>query len=232
MPYFNSEKLLIYSFVLFAHISLVFFVKTDRDNRDLPLNSGMVRLVVLPEFSPIRSEPKVSVSKDTKKLQKKIKKIINRPKEITKPKKVKKPIETINPPDKDVEDDLTNNENNQADNLSFSNTSAVPAASDSSANFELSVPMVVQNVAYVDKNICTPKYPRISRKRGERGRVLIKVVINREGFSEKVEIQSSSGFNRLDRAAVRAAKRCRFVAAKKNGKPVKGLATIPYNFIF
>ena len=108
----------------------------------------------------------------------------------------------------------------------------VPQSMESMENFELSVPIVVQNVAYVDKKICTPKYPRVSRKRGEKGRVLVKVFINRDGSSEKVEIEQSSGFNRLDKAAMDSAKKCRFVPAKRNGKPVKTLATIPYTFTF
>jgi len=100
------------------------------------------------------------------------------------------------------------------------------------ANFELSAPIVVQNVAYLDKKICTPKYPRVSRKRGERGRVLVRVFINRDGFSEKVEIEQSSGFDRLDQAAMDSAKKCKFIPAKRNGEPVKTLATIPYTFTF
>ena len=91
---------------------------------------------------------------------------------------------------------------------------------------------MVQKAAYVDKKKCEPKYPRISRKRGERGKVLVRVFINRDGFSEKVEIEQSSGFDRLDRAAMNSAKKCRFVPAKRNGKPVKTLATIPYTFTF
>ncbi len=109
---------------------------------------------------------------------------------------------------------------------------AVPPTMESTEKFELSAPIVVQNVAYVDKKICTPKYPRVSRKRGERGKVLVKVFINRDGSSEKVEIEQSSGFNRLDQAAMESAKRCRFVPAKRNGKSVKTLATIPYTFTF
>ena len=107
-----------------------------------------------------------------------------------------------------------------------------PQTMEPTENFELSVPIVVQNVAYVDKKICTPKYPRVSRKRGERGRVLVRVFINRDGSSEKVEIEKTSGFNRLDKAAMDSAKKCRFIPAKRNGKPVKTLATIPYTFTF
>ena len=88
---------------------------------------------------------------------------------------------------------------------------------ESKENFELSVPIVVQNVAYVDKKICHPRYPRVSRKRGERVRVLVRVFINRDGSSEKVEIEQSSGFDRLDQAAMDSAKKCRFIPAKRNG---------------
>ena len=123
-------------------------------------------------------------------------------------------------------------ESKQVEEQSTVRNFTAPQAMESKENFELSVPIVVQNVAYVDKKICTPKYPRVSRKRGERGKVLVRVFINRDGSSEKVEIEQSSGFDRLDQAAMDSAKKCRFVPAKRNGKPVKTLATIPYTFTF
>ena len=215
MSYFNSEKLLICSFVFFAHISLIFFMKTEKNHRDSRVNAEIVNLVMLRESPPLK-KVKSDSEVENKKNQKKPKK-----KTVSKPKNRIEPIKKV-----EVK------ESKQVEEQSMVRNFTAPQAMESVENFELSVPIVVQNVAYVDKKICTPKYPRVSRKRGERGKVLVRVFINRDGSSEKVEIEQSSGFNRLDQAAMDSAKKCRFIPAKRNGKPVKTLATIPYTFTF
>ena len=211
MTYFNSEKLFICSFVFFAHISLILFMKTEKNNRDLQVNAETVNLVMLRESPPLKKGMPDSKVENQKK-----------PKEtVTKPKNRIEPIQKAEV--KEIK---------QVEEQSIVTNLTVPEAMESTQNFELSVPIVVQNVAYVNKKICTPKYPRVSRKRGERGKVLVRVSINRDGSSEKVEIEQSSGFDRLDQAAMDSAKKCRFIPAKRNGKPVKTLATIPYTFTF
>ena len=215
MPYFNSEKLFICSFVFFAHISLIFFMKSEKNHRDLRVNAEIVNLVMLRESPPL-TKVKADSEVENKKNQKKPKK-----KTVSKPKNRTEPI-------KKVEE----KESKQAEEQSMLRNVTAPQAIEPVANFELSAPIVVQNVAYVDKKICTPKYPRVSRRRGERGKVLVRVSINRDGYSEKVEVEQSSGFDRLDQAAMDSAKKCRFIPAKRNGKPVKTLATIPYTFTF
>ena len=212
MSYFNSEKLLICSFVFFAHISLIFFVKSEKNHRDLRVNAEIVNLIMLHEASPLKKVKPDSKVENQKKPKKKT---------VSKPKNRIEPIKKV-----EVK------ESKQVEEQSMVRNSTARQAIEPAANFELSAPIVVQNVAYLDKKICTPKYPRVSRKRGERGRVLVRVFINRDGFSEKVEIEQSSGFDRLDQAAMDSAKKCRFIPAKRNGKPVKTLATIPYTFTF
>ena len=218
MLYFNSEKLLICSFVFFAHISLIFFMKTEKNHRDSQVNAEIVNVVILRELLPLKKvkpDPVVENEKKQKKQKKQKKKTENKPKNVI------KPITKA-----EVKD------SNRVEEQSMVRSFAAPQPMEIEENFELSVPIVVQNVAYVDKKICTPRYPRISRKRGERGKVLVRVFIDRDGSSEKVEIEQSSGFDRLDRAAMDSAKKCRFVPAKRNGKPVKTIATIPYTFTF
>jgi len=215
MLYFNSEKLLICSFVFFAHISLIFFMKTEKNHRDSQVNAEIVNVVILRELPPLKKVRPDSEVENEKKQKKQKKKTVSKPKNVIEP--IKKA---------EVKD------SKQVEAQSMVRSFTAPQAMESEENFELSVPIVVQNVAYVDKKICTPRYPRVSRKRAERGKVLVRVFINRDGSSEKVEIEQSSGFDRLDRAAMDSAKKCRFVPAKRNGKPVKTIATIPYTFTF
>ncbi len=62
-----------------------------------------------------------------------------------------------------------------------------------------------------------PDYPRMSVRRGEQGQVILKVLIGADGVPQKAELQTSSGFERLDKAALDAAMRWRSVPGKRGG---------------
>jgi TonB family protein len=54
---------------------------------------------------------------------------------------------------------------------------------------------------------------------GEQGKVVLRVLIGTDGAPQKVEINKSSGFDRLDRQAQDTVMRWRFVPGKRNGVP-------------
>jgi len=62
-----------------------------------------------------------------------------------------------------------------------------------------------------------PDYPRMSVKLGEQGQVMVRVFIGADGVPQKVELQTSSGFGRLDKAGMEAAMRWRYVPGKRRG---------------
>ncbi|NJR71849.1 MAG: TonB family protein [Gammaproteobacteria bacterium] len=73
-------------------------------------------------------------------------------------------------------------------------------------------------------------YPQLARKLGEQGRVLLRVIVNETGRAEQVTLYQSSGFMRLDLAALEAVKRWRFSPARLGDKAVGGVAIVPINF--
>jgi periplasmic protein TonB len=75
-----------------------------------------------------------------------------------------------------------------------------------------------------------PEYPSLSRRQGEEGRVLMKVLVSVEGKAEDVQIETSSGSDRLDSAAVSAVKRWRFIPAKRNNQPLSAYVLVPMKF--
>lgn len=83
-------------------------------------------------------------------------------------------------------------------------------------------------VAYL--NNPKPNYPNLSRRAGERGRVLLKVLVDVNGLPAKVELGSSSGFERLDNAALEAVKQWKFIPARKNNQPLSAWVTVPISF--
>ncbi len=85
------------------------------------------------------------------------------------------------------------------------------------------------NAAYL-KNP-SPAYPSISKRMGEQGKVLLRVLISAEGLPEQVEIKQSSGYERLDRQAHDTVLRWRFVPGKRNGTPEAMWYLVPINFV-
>lgn len=89
-------------------------------------------------------------------------------------------------------------------------------------------PPVVTNVAYLEPPV--PKYPPESRRSGEEGLVILRVLINEQGRAARIEIQQSSGYARLDAAARAAVERARFRPYLENGVPRMAMAVIPVEF--
>ncbi len=76
-----------------------------------------------------------------------------------------------------------------------------------------------------------PGYPSISKRMGEQGKVLLRVFIAADGTPQKIELNKSSGFERLDRQAQDAVMRWRFVPGKRNGVPEAMWYLVPINFV-
>lgn len=75
-----------------------------------------------------------------------------------------------------------------------------------------------------------PAYPKISRRRGEEGKVLLRVRILTDGRADTVEIAESSGHPRLDEAALEAVRHWRFVSARQGDTPFDSWLRVPVVF--
>ena len=79
--------------------------------------------------------------------------------------------------------------------------------------------------------ITQPEYPPASRRAGEEGTVTLKVFVTDGGRAGQVEVAKSSGFPKLDEAAVKEVQRnWRFVPGKEDGKPVAAWHTFAVTF--
>lgn len=107
-------------------------------------------------------------------------------------------------------------------------TAAVPRAP--SAPVDPDRPRVIGKVDYLGKRP-QPEYPRMSQRRGEQGRVIVRVLISPEGRVLEAMVQKSSGYERLDEAAVRAVRSARFRPYTENGHAYRALADIPFDFV-
>ncbi|MCL2589740.1 MAG: energy transducer TonB [Betaproteobacteria bacterium] len=76
-----------------------------------------------------------------------------------------------------------------------------------------------------------PAYPQLSRRRGETGSVLLRVYVSADGRAKRVEIDKSSGFERLDTAARNAVSGWRFVPARRGSEHVAAWVLVPISFV-
>jgi protein TonB len=84
------------------------------------------------------------------------------------------------------------------------------------------------DAAYLDNP--TPNYPPLSRRGREEGRVVLRVLVEASGLAATLQVQSSSGFERLDRAASAAVSHWKFVPARQGSEAVAAWVLVPIVF--
>lgn len=76
-----------------------------------------------------------------------------------------------------------------------------------------------------------PTYPSQSRRLGETGVVILRVELNETGRVTSATVKNSSGYSRLDEAALAAVRTWRCAPATRNGHLASSVALQPFNFI-
>lgn len=75
-----------------------------------------------------------------------------------------------------------------------------------------------------------PSYPALSKRFGEEGRVLLRVLVSPDGLAEQLEVRQSSGHARLDQAALGTVKRWRFTPARRGAERLAAWVLVPLTF--
>lgn len=76
-----------------------------------------------------------------------------------------------------------------------------------------------------------PVYPAQSRRMREQGKVVVRVLIGVDGLAQAVEVRKSSGFERLDEAALATVKSWHYVPGKRAGVAQAMWFSVPINFV-
>jgi len=105
---------------------------------------------------------------------------------------------------------------------------ATPIAAAPAVVVAPATPRTVSSVEYIRPP--QPVYPAISRRLGETGVVVLRILIGEKGLPEQVLVQKSSGSANLDEAGRQAALRALFKPHMEDGKPVAVFALVPLNF--
>jgi protein TonB len=91
-----------------------------------------------------------------------------------------------------------------------------------------SVPKTVTGVEYVRAPQAV--YPNISRRMGESGTVMLRVLIGEKGLPEQAVVHKSSGSSNLDEAGRQAVMRALYKPYIEDGKAVPVYVLVPINF--
>jgi len=76
-----------------------------------------------------------------------------------------------------------------------------------------------------------PPYPPMSKRLGEQGKVVIRTLIGADGVAQEASIHQSSGYDRLDQAALATARKWRYVPGKRAGVAEAMWFNVPFTFI-
>lgn len=116
-----------------------------------------------------------------------------------------------------------------------------PATSSSATNRAPQQPAVTQNrdaeslttpprldPAYLHNP--APSYPALSKRNRESGTVLLLVKVDPDGSATAVTLHQSSGYDRLDQAAIQAVTRWRFVPGMRGQTAISATVIVPISF--
>ncbi|MEO7108363.1 MAG: energy transducer TonB, partial [Rhodoferax sp.] len=76
-----------------------------------------------------------------------------------------------------------------------------------------------------------PRYPPISKRMGEQGKVVIRTLIGADGIAKEASIHTSSGFDRLDQTALATAMKWRYAPGKRAGVAEAVWFNVPFTFV-
>jgi protein TonB len=75
-----------------------------------------------------------------------------------------------------------------------------------------------------------PQYPRLARRRGYQGTVILDVLVDPEGRVDDLRLFKSSGYSSLDRTAIASVREWSFEPGRKGGEKVKMWVRVPISF--
>ena len=75
-----------------------------------------------------------------------------------------------------------------------------------------------------------PPYPFEARQNGWQGTTILRVSVDKSGYPSQVELEKSSGYDTLDRSAMKTVRKWRFRAAQMGALTVESTVRVPVRF--
>lgn len=89
---------------------------------------------------------------------------------------------------------------------------------------------VVQEARPIYRRNPPPEYPKLARKRGYQGTVILEVLVDRKGRAADLRILTSTGYSILDRVAMESVKNWLFEPGMRENKKVEMWVRVPIRF--
>ncbi len=174
-----------------------------------------------------------SVQKPTEKKKKppqKIEKIISKPI----PQKVVPVPEKITPQtdNRSIQEESSDNlpEPDMSTEQNSHNPGRLSGSTDQNPDKNISAAYELREAIPAYKDNPPPVYPRIARRKGHQGTVILEVLVNQNGKVEDLRVYQSSGYPTLDDAASTSVFQWTFLPGMKDNQPVEMWVTLPVRF--
>lgn len=190
----------VFALVLLLHVLLLFvLLKMDTHVEKITLAPMIMGVLIKAEKTKPPARPKPSRS-----LVKK------QPLRIKSKPQVRKPEPKVKPLAVETKSEILSA--NKAKPVPATPASATMTQAFTAAPVE---PLIEPRVDATRQNNPAPIYPRTSLRRREEGRVILEVLILQDGTVGDIRIKHSSGYTRLDQAALKAVRRWRYSPARQ-----------------
>jgi protein TonB len=208
---FTRQEWIVIIFVLALHG--LFFVsldrgldlKTDPSENEVRVMANLVAPAT-PPAPPVSTPPAPQPKQEVK------------PKTQAKPEPKAKTPDTSTPPPTDASQAKAA-EAAKAAESQMPNAAVAPASSQGTSGTPIQTDIGKLVVVYQPD--ADPYYPSFSKRAGEQGEVVVRLIIDETGVVEEAVLLRSSGFARLDRAAEQIGRRYRFKPYTVNGNPAR-----------
>jgi periplasmic protein TonB len=208
---FTRQEWIVIAFVLALHG--LFFVsldrgldlKTDPSENEVRVMANLVAPAT-PPAPPVSTPPAPQPKQEVK------------PKTQAKPEPKPKTPEPSNTPPADASQAKAA-EAAKAAESQMPNAAVAPASSQGTSGTPIQTDIGKLVVVYQPD--ADPYYPSFSKRAGEQGEVVVRLIIDETGVVEEAVLLRSSGFARLDRAAEQIGRRYRFKPYTVNGNPAR-----------
>ena len=191
--------------MFFVSLDLGLDVRNDPSENEVRVMANLVAPAT-PPAPPVSTPPAPQPKPEVK------------PKTQAKPEPKAKPPDTSTPPPTDASQAKAA-EAAKAAESQMPNAAVAPASSQGTSGTPIQTDIGKLVVVYQPD--ADPYYPSFSKRAGEQGEVVVRLIIDETGVVEEAVLLRSSGFTRLDRAAEQIGRRYRFKPYTVNGNPAR-----------
>jgi protein TonB len=204
-PAKNSKRMAAFALVVVIHVLFVYVLASGLGKKVVEVVLGPVETRLIEELPDEEDEPPPP------------------------PPEIETPPPYVPPPEISIEIPMDSGPSTAISNVTSERPVAAPPPPPKPV--ELSVVKTPPSTQGKGARITQPEYPPSSRRAGEEGTVQLSVLVLENGRAGEVKVAKSSGFPKLDEAAIKEVQRnWRFVPGKEDGKPTSMWHTFAVTF--